>query len=243
MVCRVSLIIKDWGSRSPAHTPQRKLSGSMKIPDSFQIMDMHWVMEDIMKFTNDWVLKPEFFPAWLQAFSAIVAICISVASLFRTDALARKRDRLERQGIVVAIYPDILKLDLMARKTREAIENFKEGSGHLHGQNIGHMFESTALISMPSSIERNLDRLFVIGPVAGPSCIQLYALIMQYNSLVGSMSARLMVMNREDWPTAISYLDEHIKLLRIAINKCERKLRPIHDNIERTPRHLFSWRH
>ena len=55
--------------------------------------------------------KPELL-AYLQAFTAIVALGISVWAVLRNTSATRRRDRLELNGLAVSVYPELLMLRL-----------------------------------------------------------------------------------------------------------------------------------
>lgn len=64
------------------------------------------------------ILEKQDLPAWLQAFAALVAIVISVWASLRVGAAERRKDALLAQGISVAIYPEILKLEVSVKQAR-----------------------------------------------------------------------------------------------------------------------------
>src|SRR5271165_585247 len=65
--------------------------------------------------------KPDL-ASWLQAFAAIVALGISVWATWRVGAAERKRDRLQAHGIAVAIYPELLKLQVTVDYIRKGLQ-------------------------------------------------------------------------------------------------------------------------
>jgi hypothetical protein len=80
-------------------------------------------------------------------------------------------------------------------------------------------------------LERNTDKLFILGDVAGPSCVHLVSLILQYNDAAENIVSHVVAMNAEQWPEAVSHLEEHLALLDKVIEKCEPEVRPIHDAV------------
>lgn len=77
-------------------------------------------------FLNDWIIKPEYLPAWLQAAAAIVALGLSGWAVWWTSAAARRRDRLELRGLAVAVYPEIRMLKASTQQVREGIAEIKD---------------------------------------------------------------------------------------------------------------------
>jgi hypothetical protein len=178
---------------------------------------------------NQWVLTPTLLPAWLQAGAAIVALCISVWAVWRTGAIERRRDRLERRAIAVAVYPEIEMLKKTTQNVRERIAVITKRDGQLMGQSVGYNFQMAALIQMPPMLERNTDRLYILGEIAGPSCLQLVRFILQYNDFVTALITRIMVMNAEQWREGVAQLEEHLRLLDQIVAKCEHEVRPLHE--------------
>lgn len=185
-----------------------------------------------MAFLDNWVLKAEYLPAWLQAATAIIALGISVWAVLWTGAAARRRDRLELRGVAVAIYPEIEMLKATTRGVRDGIKHLQERYANLVGQSVAASLELTAYIQMPPMLERNIDKLFILGDVAGPSCLHLVRLILQYNAFIERVVARIAILNAEQWVEAASHIEKHLTLLDKVIEKCEHEVRPIHDSVK-----------
>ena len=130
------------------------------------------------------------FTSWLQAFTAIVAIGISVLSLLRGSAAERRRERLQRQGIAVAIYAELLKLPILIQNAREAIDKLKANPNRLVGQSIAAELLNSSMLTLPPMMERNIDHLFMLG-VPGVACLQLVSVIWQHNALANDIAARV----------------------------------------------------
>ena len=81
-------------------------------------------------------------------------------------------------------------------------------------------------------LDRNVDRLFMLGDIAGPACLQLVNMILQYNTLADAIASRMMIMNAAQWPEAVSHLEEHLTLLDGVVAKCIHEVQPIHDAIK-----------
>jgi len=175
--------------------------------------------------------KPDL-ASWLQAFAAIVALGISVWAIWRVGAAERRRDQLQARGIAVAIYPELLKLQVTVGYVKKGLQQQKALAGNLVGQSVAASIQELAQIPMPPMIDRNIDRLFMLGGVAGPSCLQLVGSLLQYNTLVEEFAARMMSMNAEQWTSRVPYLEENISLVSKAIEKCEREVWPIHNAIK-----------
>ncbi len=122
-------------------------------------------------------------------------------------------------------------LKIGIQTVRERIARLKETHAGLVGQSIGAEFQAVAYIAMPPMIERNIDKLFVLGDVAGPTCIHLNWLIIQYNATVKMLTQRVMRLNANHWIGAIQQIYDHLDLLDKVVNKADHEVRPIHDRV------------
>jgi len=102
----------------------------------------------------------------------------------------------------------------------------------LFGQSVMASLQLTAHIQVPPMLERNIDKLFILGDVAGPNCVHLVRLILQYNDAANNIISHIAAMNAEQWPEAVRHLEEHLALLDKVIEKCEHEVRPIHDAVK-----------
>lgn len=142
------------------------------------------------------------------------------------------RDRLQAQGIAVAIYPELLKLPVMIRKIRKRLnEIVAQFAGKQPGQTIAANIQRAGTIPMPTMLGRNIDLLFMLSEVAGPACLQLVNSLLQYDTLIHDIMSRMTTLNANEWADSIQRLQEHLTLLEGVIAKCERDVRPIHDAI------------
>ncbi len=170
-------------------------------------------------------------PAWLQAFAAIVALGISVWAVWQTNAGERRKDRLRAHGIAVAIYPELLKLTGVLQNVRDSLARLKTNSRVLVGQTIAATVQ-TGKVPIPPMLERNVDNFYLLGEPAGPTCLQLVSILLQYNSLVEDVAARIVIMNAQQWPEAIEHLESHLDLIFQVVSKCAEDVRPIHDAVK-----------
>ncbi len=189
-------------------------------------------MAGILTWFSAVFAKPDLAASWLQAFAAIVALGISAWATWRVGAVERRRDRLQARGIAVAIYPELLKLRVTITDIRSGLTRQQGELGNLAGQSVVAGIQSVALISTPPMIDRNIDRLFVLGNLAGPSCLALVGMLIQYNDFVYQLTSRFTMMAPRQWADALPQLEDHLDLLDKVTEKCEREVKPIHDSIE-----------
>ena len=81
-------------------------------------------------------------------------------------------------------------------------------------------------------LERNIDKLFLLGEIAGPSCLQLVRLLFQYNSTVQAIASATMMMSALQRGEALGHITQHLALIDQVIAKCEHEVRPIHDSVK-----------
>jgi hypothetical protein len=186
----------------------------------------------MMGWLQAWVLKPEYLPSWLQGATAIIALAISVWAVWWANAATRRRDRLELRGLAVAIYPEIQILKHRTAKVREGVAETKKQYGTLVGQNVAATLQMVTSIPIPPLMDRNTDRLFLLGERAGPSCIQLVRFLIQYDDFVGQLVSHIATLNAEQWQGAIGQLNDHLALLDVIVAKCEAEVRPIVDAVK-----------
>lgn len=188
-------------------------------------------MNDLYSWAKALIALPNF-PSWLQAFAAIVALGISVWAGVRSTAIVRRRDRLELRGLAVAVYPEIVMLKTSVQNVRDGLLALKARDKNLVGQSVAASVQLTAQIQIPPMLDRNIDKLFILGELAGPSCLHLVRLLIQHNVAVDAIASRMMMLNAEQWIEAVDQLEDHLTLLDNVIAKCEHEVQPIHDSIK-----------
>ncbi len=184
-----------------------------------------------MNFLDEWIFKPELLPAWLQAAAAVVALGLVVWSVRAAGAAQRRRDRLELRGLAVAIYPELCMLPTVVQNVRDNLARLKIVDGD---QSFPASVQLTAPIQLSPMLERNIDKLFLVGDIAGPSCLHLVRLLFQYkyNSTVEEIASATMMMSASQRREAIGHITQHLALIDQVMAKCEHEVRPIHDLVK-----------
>jgi hypothetical protein len=168
--------------------------------------------------------------SWLQAFAALVALFISVWATLRVGALERRRDRLQARGIAAAIYPELLKLSISVEYTRNGLEGYKAKFGNLVGQSVADTIQQLATIPIPPMIERNTDKLYLLGGAAGSVNLHLVSSLFDYNGLVQSLTAQIATMNAEEWTTnVIPKMTKGADFIGEVVQTCTQEVKPIYD--------------
>lgn len=74
-------------------------------------------------------------------------------------------------------------------------------------------------------ISRYIDQLFMLGELAGPSCLELVSLLFQYNTILDEATSLMMSMNATEWAAqGMSRLETHLASLERVASKCETEL-------------------
>jgi len=167
-------------------------------------------------------------PSWLQAFAAIVALFIAVWGTLRADKAMRRRDRLQARCIATAIYPDILSIEVGLGRVRGVLKQLVSISAAHVGQH--YMADlNMAQIEIPSMLTRNVDNLYLLGEQAGPTCLQLVSIVLQYNDLVQSAAAQLADKAKGEWTNLLHALEGHLKAIDILVGEAQQELAAVHD--------------
>ena len=167
-------------------------------------------------------------PAWLQAFAAIVALFISGLAAYWAE---RRRDKLRARSIAVATYPEILKLADAIDDIRRALAQLKKTPPEIVGQSVAYRVQMLT-VPVPPMLERNVDNFYLLDEPAGPACLQLVNILLQYNSLVERNSNRVVSMNAQQWPEALKQLENRLDLISEVVSKCKAEVQPLHDAIK-----------
>jgi len=144
-------------------------------------------------------------------------------------AAAARKDRLQARGIAVAIYSDILELEIITETRRTHVNEITRSfSRRLPGQNIAALLQEVGPIDMPQMLNNNIGLLFMLGEPAGPACLQLVSLVFQYDALVRDITSRIVTRHKDEWAaTDIQHLEEHVTSLEEVVTKCKNAVQPI----------------
>lgn len=176
------------------------------------------------------ILSDPTLAAWLQAFAAVVALAISVWAVLRTDAEARRKDKLKARAVAVAIYSEFLKLKVIVDEMDGYLDSLKTME-RVVGQNVAYRI-SEAQLTIPAMIERNIDNFYLLGEPAGPAALQFVNMVSQYNGFVQDIAGRVVMMNAEQWPVAVDQLKPHLRFLSQIAEKVATEVKPLHDAVK-----------
>lgn len=170
--------------------------------------------------------------SWAQAFAALVALLIGVWAVLREGHAERRRDRLQRTSVAVATLPSIHRVKIEAENVGRTLALFRREAGNLMGKDVSGDIARQE-INLPSMVERNLDRFYLLEEPAGPACLQLASLIMQYNDALDQMTATVLPrMHGGQWGESVEHLEENAALIVAVADKCISLLTPISDAVK-----------
>jgi hypothetical protein len=93
---------------------------------------------------------------------------------------------MQSRAIALAIYPETLKLATTIEDKRQVLARSRENISKQFGQTVAAEIHSQAIIEIPIFLERYVDRFFLLGEPTGSVCLQLYSILLQYDTFVGS---------------------------------------------------------
>jgi len=113
------------------------------------------------------------------------------------------------------------------RRVRDVIIQIHEQDSHLVGSAIAGSLQIFAYISFPPMLERNIDKLFLLGDDAGVCCLQLVRLIFEHQAKVADISSRIVTMDKGQWPEIIDDLQKQLDLLDKSIEASACKIQKL----------------
>jgi hypothetical protein len=191
-------------------------------------MNMGWPMDTTFyKLLTDW-------GSFIGGAFALIAggaayIGARQAATKQIRAMTSK-DRLQARGIAVAIYPDIINLEIAVKNAQVRLSAFIEQyAGQLVGQNVSDDLQSISGLFLPQAIDRNYDMLFLLGDKAGVSCLTLVSMLYEHFAFVNETAASIALLHADEWPRLAHQLEHRVTLFDNVIAQCKRELEPIRD--------------
>jgi hypothetical protein len=169
----------------------------------------------------------------LALVAGVLAYFGALKAANRQVTALRRRDHLQALGIVVAIYPELIEIEVaLDRTTNILTHNFPAVAG---GMKISILqVVRTAKIDLPPMIARNADNLFIVAP-GGASLIQVVSYTCQYNGLVDTLIRQI-----DEDPSRFKPAEhqEHwsgrLKAIMMALTDASRAIGPLHDEATKT---------
>lgn len=133
-----------------------------------------------------------FFAGKIAAKATRQAVAMQIAD-------TNRKERLEARSIAVAIYPELRELKNTIDNTIENLTEDKEKRAKFPGQAIAAGLQLTAHLSLPPMLERNIDKLYLLGDPSGFTVLQLVQDILEFNVFIESAAAQIAVLGAFEW--------------------------------------------
>jgi hypothetical protein len=156
----------------------------------------------------------------------------------RQIAAATRKDRLQAHCVVVGIYPELLAVRVTYERALKIInEEFPKakalGSAILTAQIVALI--RSARIKLPPLLVRSIEQFYLLDD-AGPTVLQLVAIVLQYNDLVNTLTEQISDdVDSFDPPDHAQALSGQLQAIGQLLNEADRLLIPIHDEATRQP--------
>jgi hypothetical protein len=104
-------------------------------------------------------------------------------------AAAARKDRMQARCLAVGISPELLQLQAALGRARDGVGQF----GVLSGRNTAEIITGlrNTKIGMPPILEKITDQVYMLGEPAGPTVLQLIAVIYQFDHLIDTVCDRV----------------------------------------------------
>jgi hypothetical protein len=175
-----------------------------------------------------WLTNPNA-PAWLQAFTAIVALVLSLLAIVTPAWTARKRNRAERQSILAAIYPEVEMMEREVVQIKSRLDHLLNLPKHVVGSMVAAEIGVAVYLPDFPMLERYVKKLFVLGEPAGPLCVGLFRYTIYYKSAAINIPASIGSMDADQWREALADIYVHLNRLEKEAKRCETELRRTHN--------------
>ncbi len=186
-----------------------------------------------LKLLYDWQTALAGAAAILGGIAAYVAGRIQAgatreAAKSQITAMTRK-DRLQAQGIVLGVYPELLEVKVLYERASHVMEQWSLiPSRTINVTNVVPRIRD-AKIQLPFLLSRNIENFFLVEP-GGASLQQLVTFTLQYNGLVDTLAQQITDhVNSFDPAAHQRALSGNLKVIGIVLEHAIREVRPIHD--------------
>ena len=142
-------------------------------------------------------------------------------------AMARK-DRLQARGIVVAVSPELLQVQVSHDR---ALNIMRQVWPTVRGNTTVAIVQGirSAKIEIPPLLARNVDNFFLVEP-GGASLQQVVSFTLQYNGLIETLAEQsAQYVDNFDPEAHREALSGNLEAIRIAVTDAIREIGPIHD--------------
>ena len=140
---------------------------------------------------------------------------------------AERTKRLEARGIAVAVDLGFLTLESDIQRARDGLSHLKSVNRFNIGQIMMAQVQVVSRIESPPILERNIDRLFMLGDHAGPLCLQLVHMLYEHDVLTSASVSRMGPMGPEEWHAEVDKVNLNLVELNEKVAACKRAVQPL----------------
>lgn len=155
-------------------------------------------------------------PAWLSAGVASLAFVSTIILAVGNRLRDRRNEKSEAYAIALAVTPDLLRLRIEIGPIRAIIDSLRpriEGVEGITDDTLLNDALRIAKIPMPYLLERNIDRLAKLGPVAGKACLEAVSTLTHYRRNVAGMTEALAAGELVNGEYAMKQINDLLQLL------------------------------
>jgi hypothetical protein len=178
-------------------------------------------------------------PAWVQAIGAIIALAVAIYvpnSLHKKEvARADAERRLKARALAVAIFPELLEIQVKLDRALDIISN--KLVTDLGSRVQFHLDQMK--IETPPILRSSLDNLYLLGDAAGVPLMQLISVSEQYERLREKATIGIIPGVQLDPSDIKKALQPHLEVIGRLVGEAEQGLHPIHDGT--TARSWLWW--
>ncbi len=164
----------------------------------------------------------------VQAVATVLALYLGVWVPRRAEQIALRKERLQARCIAVAIEPDLQYLEVRLLKIRGLLDSQTKIVGEVNAISFSNVMK-TAEVEIPPMLDRNVDRLYLLGEPAGPTVLQLISVALQYNAMLDQLASRCLTEAHVSPRVYAGHLLGHMTAMEKLIADAGNELKPIHD--------------
>ena len=142
--------------------------------------------------------------------------------------VSNRKDRLQAHCLAVGIYPELLAISVSRERASAIIQDqFPKARNGLTMQIVALIRDVRVVV--PPLLSRSVDQLYVLEE-AGASVLQLFSVILQYNSMIDTLAKQTSEdVKGFDAQASATNLSGHLSVMARLLKEAEQKIEPIHD--------------
>lgn len=173
-----------------------------------------------------WIEAHPGLAAWLQAVGVLFAIGVAIwvpLKQRRDERAEREAERLlKARAVVVLIAPELLELEA---QVETVLSQFAAAPPTMMGGAFSFLLAQAGM-SVPTMLERSIDRLYLLGDPAGSTLLQLVSVTAQYGRLYERAPLGLTPTASIDAADRLRHLKPHVELMKTLLSQAGKELVP-----------------